>query len=108
MTWPEGFPSDTPGRTALIPSGKAGRGLTAGAVVGPAVQDHALLGTGPGILQEDRTRAPLPRGTRAQRPFTQGHERLRVHQRVAAGKHRGALQKLALLPRALQERDGPG
>lgn len=74
-------------------------------MVRPAIQHHPLLGAGPRILQEGSARALQPLGTRAQRLLTQGHERFRVHQRVAAGKHRDSLQKLALLPHVLQERD---
>lgn len=100
-----------PGQTVHPRQGRTGQDgaggrLTARAVVRPAIQHHSLLGTGPGVLQEGRARALQLPSTLTRSLLTQGHERLGIHQRVAAGKHRGALQKLALLPQALQE-EGP-
>lgn len=88
------------GHTLLVLHASRAR-RSAFAVHGPAIQHHALMGAGPSVLQEGSTWAPHALGTRTQSPFTQGHKRLGIHQRVAAGEHRGSLQKLALLPWAL-------
>lgn len=71
-------------------------------MVSPAVQHHPFLGTGSGILEESRACALWPIGACTQSLLTESHKGLGIHQRVAAGKNRGSLQELALLPHGLR------